>query len=107
MISILNILSWVSLWFVPVHSEFLFKSYDLSDIFSDTISFNDLCDQSLKASFGSQFVIDHSSNTRYFYYERIYSRSGNDVSIKFHFSDEEKRLYSSVWEKYLINDRLV
>ncbi len=108
MIFILYIFSWFSLLLNsetgrPQVADV--RSYYLSDIFSDTIIFNDLCD--LRASASASFQNMSSGLGRYFNYERIYSKAGNDLNVMFHFSDESLCLYSTVWEKYLIYDKLV
>jgi len=78
------------------------KLYYLSDLFTDSIRFNDFCIQDRISTIGSQFVKDNSESN-YFNYERIYYDAGNEISIMFHFLDTEERLYQQVWEKYLLN----
>jgi|GEM_PF-494353 len=90
----------------PNHAQ-VTKTIWLGNIFGDTIQFNELCDVSEIRTLSFQTVSSSKDNNRYFNFERIYSDAGNQISVKFHFYDEEKRLFQRVWEKYLINYSLV
>jgi hypothetical protein len=75
---------------------------ELYEIFGETITFRTNCEENYKHTMGFQNAGSMSNEEKYFNFERIYYGRGNDINVKFHFADTEKRLVLQVWEKYLM-----
>ena len=79
------------------------KIIDLNFIFGNKIVFEPACPANQFTSVGFQTVGSGNREDKYFNFERIYSSRGNDINVKFHFWEGEKRLNQLVWEKYLMH----